>query len=260
MPKTLPRYRRNVRRASADEVVRPLPPTLVALVAGEHAAVEHDRVATSYSEARTAVASLSTKYEQALTDDEDEQRTAIREGRAAKPPKAPKIADDLERARRELDVAGPMLDESSAELLVASIPYVRQAQREVGERQDALLDEAREMLAGAVAAFEQAARLSAEGDWLARLAQDGIVAPYLGPGAVPWKAHTETRGALRRLDLEREETERRAEQIAREREAADSIRVAGQEQLTRLKAVPGREVWTLPGEDDAPPARGQKSA
>ena len=80
MTKTLPRFTRNARRPNADEVVRPLPPTLLALVAGDEAAVVHERVATSYSAARTKFASLVAAHEAALVSDESEQREAIRAG------------------------------------------------------------------------------------------------------------------------------------------------------------------------------------
>jgi hypothetical protein len=100
MTKTLPRLLRNERRPNADELVRVLPPGVGELVANEPAAKHHETVTTAYSDARTKVASLTDAHERALVDDEQEQRAAIVASRAAKAAKAPKVADELERARR----------------------------------------------------------------------------------------------------------------------------------------------------------------
>jgi hypothetical protein len=126
---TLPRFVRNPLRQSADELVRVLPPGLAELVADDAASSAHTRVAQACSEGHTKVASLTTGHEQALADDEAEQQAAILAGRRAKPPKAAKIEAELDDVRHQLDVASRLLDESSRELLVASLGSVRQATR-----------------------------------------------------------------------------------------------------------------------------------
>ena len=247
---TLPRLIRNTRRPNADELVRVIPPTLAELVAKNPAAKQHETVAAAYSDGRTKVASLVAQHEQALVDDEREERAAIVAARAAKAPKAPKIADELERARRQLDAAGDLLIETSRELLAASASHVRQALAEATESEERLLDDADAHLAAAIAAFEQAGRAAAERNWLAQLSERGEVAPFEGARGTPYNAYRETKGARDRLTYDREKRARLVDELAHEREALDSVHVAGV--ARKLKPPPGVEVWELPDESRAP--------
>ncbi|HEX5582518.1 hypothetical protein [Gaiella sp.] len=243
--RTTPRLLRNTRRPNADELVHLLPAGLSELVANDEAAVAHARVATSYSDARTRVVALSIAREKALVDDEREQQAAILAGRKAKPPKAAKIETELEGARRELDAATGLLDQTAVDLLIAAVPHVRRAVDDASERETRALDEAESCLRAALSAFEDAAVANQELNWLRSLAATGEVHPVrAGRPAVGWKAYRETRAALDRLTLERERSLERAEDAEHADEAANSVTVAGH--TRRLDPPPGTEVWQLP--------------
>jgi hypothetical protein len=243
--RTTPRLLRNTRRPNADDLVHLLPAGLSELVADDEAAVAHARVAAAYSEARTRVVALSVAREKALLDDEREQQAAILAGRTAKPPKAAKIETELEGARRALDAATRLLEQTAVDLLDASIRHVRRAVDDASERETRALDEAASCLRAALSAFEDAAASKHELNWLRRLAATGEVHPArMGRPAVGWKAYRETRAALDRLALERERGVERADDAERAEEAANSVTVAGH--TRRLDPPPGTEVWQLP--------------
>jgi hypothetical protein len=251
--RTTPRLLRNTRRPNADELVHLLPAGLAELVADDDASAAHARVAAAYSDARTRVVALSVAREKALVEDEREQQAAILAGRKAKPSKAAKVETELEGVRRELDAATALLDQTAADLLAATVPYVRRAIDDAAERETRALDEADSCLRAALSAFETAAQEKQELDWVRRLAAHGEVHPARASrAAVNWNAYRETRGALDRLALERERSVERADEAEHADEAANSVTVAGH--TRRLDPPPGTEVWRLP--EPVPAERG----
>jgi hypothetical protein len=232
--KPLPRFVRPGRGGGADEVVRPIAPTLVRLAAETEQAKRHEALATRYGEARTKLVALGTKLEEARRVDLAEERAAAEAGRKAKPAKAEKVEQELDEARRELEVLAELIEESPVALLAAVVPFLPQADEQARAAVEGALTEAHDALLAARSRFDEAATLAAESGWIASLRRDGTVAPWKAVrGADPTPlAASAVRQALAAFDEDRRRTAEHIEKAAREREVDE-----------KLKLPAGRVVW-----------------
>ena len=206
MPKTYPRFERNLRRPNAAEMAKPLAPSLLEQLGAEllKPRREHERAAARYLELAVAMPLTQAAVKTATAEADAATRAAVRAGRQAPKAKLTAVADaeaTLERTAAELEVVEELLGETATELLREATPHVRDAQAEVDRRREATLDAAHQRLVEAVELLEQAGLHAAEAAWLATLASTGSVPPHgvRGGSATAPSGLTEARHAARRL-------------------------------------------------------------
>src|SRR5262245_16214992 len=150
MPKTRPRYLRNLRRPSAAELTSPLPPILVEQLDIETTAVvEHRNAAARYVELSAAMPQAQLAVKRAQDEAQATTRAAVRAGKPSPQPKVDPVAEaqqTLERTAHELAATECLLGETSLALLVESLAHVRAAIAEAECRRETLLDQAQASL------------------------------------------------------------------------------------------------------------------
>jgi hypothetical protein len=202
------------RVSDPDRLVRPLPDVLAAAAAETDAGRRHAGIGERWGVCRTRIVALAAALEQAQAEDTKREREAAEAGRKRPNPKAPKIAGELEDARRELDVLGGLLAESADDLLAAAAPHVAAAQAEADSGVEDALRELRDLAAACRSALDRAYALAAEAAWIEGLRDKPRLAPWT-PGRPRVLLAHETAQALARLALaiaddERTRAERRA--------------------------------------------------
>jgi hypothetical protein len=144
-----------------------------------------------------------------------------------KPPKAPRVEEQIEEAHREVQVLGELVEESADELLRAVVPLLPEAEQEASAAVELALSAAHDALIAARAAFERAATLAAEASWIAGLRRNGTASPWRsirGQDPTP-RAAAHVREAIVAFDDDRLRTAERVEQAAREREAEEALKL-----------------------------------
>jgi hypothetical protein len=221
-----------------DRYVRPLPPVLAEAAADTDAGRRHAGIAERWGACRTKIAALAESLQRAQREDTAGERAAAEAGKRRPKPKAPAIADDLDDARRELDVLAGLLAEAADDLLAAAVPHLGAAVRDADGAREAALDEVGDLLAAAASALQRADAAASDGAWLGRLASEGHVYPYGtgGYGRATVNTAQEVRRAAEALTWERSKAAEDAARREREQAAA-----------AERPAPPGTDVWQVPG-------------
>ena len=181
------------------------------------------------------------KLAEAERADGEAARKAIKQGGAVPKAKATAIADKLAEGERELAVIGELVPESAQRLLVAAAPHAGRVAAEAEERADQLEQQALDDLAAVRETFAAANDLRGEAAWAQGLHESGIVRPWSssrGPGEHE-RAVVE---AITRIEHDRQRRVEHVAEMAREREAADAVSVAGQRQRP-LEPSPSAAAW-----------------
>jgi chromosome segregation ATPase len=233
--KPLPRFERAGRGRGATEVVHAIAPTLLRLASKTEEAQRHANLVERFGQARTRLTALSTRLEEARRVDLAEERAAAETGRKRKPEKVPKVEEEIEEQRREVEVLSELIEESARDLLRAVIPYLAEADKQARAAVEAALVAARDALSAAAKQFEQAGALAGESNWIASLMREGKVRPWSsaakGTSPTP-RASAAVREAIVAYDNDLLLAAERVEHTERERQADEA-----------LKLRPGSLVW-----------------
>jgi hypothetical protein len=237
----LPRFTRNLRNERADAYVAALPPafTELLLAAGVPEASQHRDVSARYVAATERVRELVTEHAKVEQADEARVREALRTGKAKPAPKAAKLADELELARKDAATLASLTIEAAEDLLRASIPHLSDATDQADKQVDADTAECLTLARGALDALNRAMTVANERAWLSELTLDGTVAPFAAG------RRAEVLPKLRQLLIAVEPAY--AEDVARREEQAEARE---RREASALPAPPGTPVWR-PGEADA---------
>jgi hypothetical protein len=221
-------------RSGADRLVRPLPPTLVRLLAETDEAKAHADVAERFSQARTKATATREALAQEQRRDEDRLRDSLAKGTKEPKPQAPAVEAELEDAERKLRLLDGLVIEYATALLREAVERLPEALKESQGTLDAALDGVRESLENAVATLALANEAAAEHGWLVGLNEHGHNYPFSGGKStqvLPGVSEALAR-ARQAFDGDLERQEDRREETRREREVEE-----------RLPLPPGAEVW-----------------
>jgi hypothetical protein len=177
MSTTAPRFAKKAPRGFAYEFNDPIAPSLAALL--PERSEQHRRVARRLAELQARRVELARQLaEQEEADRQAAARAALERKSAGRRQKAASLRRKLEDADGEAEGFEAALARSADNLLEAAAPLAARAAEKANKAHAAALARARELLAALDTTLEEAANLTGEQLWIARLDGPGRIEPF----------------------------------------------------------------------------------